>query len=71
MTRREYLCTDTSKSVEVILRNDNGNTAGGFTCHESGPRFTATFKQAVGREFVEELAKVFGGSVTWGMVEAK
>lgn len=63
-----FPCTDKSRSVQVIKRDDaSGNRAGGFQLMEGGRIEPAVFKQSVGREFVEELAKTFGGSVTWGL----
>lgn len=63
-----FLCTDQSRSVKVIKRHDAaGNLSGGLVLMEGGRHEPAVFKQAVGREFVEELAKVFGGTVTWGL----
>lgn len=65
--RPSHICTDISRSVRIIKRDDySGNMAGGFVIMEGGRHEPAVFKQAIGREFVEELAEVFGGSVTWG-----
>ena len=72
MTLARYIATDTSKYAEVelapILRRDRlGNTAGGFTLFESGPKYTICFEQAEGRRFVEALAEKFGGQAVWGL----
>jgi hypothetical protein len=71
VTRETFLSSDPQKSLEVIRRDDEqGNQAGGFTVFDgSWPRITLAFPQARGRAVVEALAKVFGGTVTWGRGE--
>lgn len=68
MSRRVHTCTDRSKTVEVIRRQDaQGNVSGGLILHEGFRHETATFEQAKLRGLVEDLAEVAGvRKIEWG-----